>query len=185
MVGFVRPAPCPSGKGGACKASMHRFDSGRRLRPVLRDGAFLLVWLRTAFAPVGAGFMPVGTEPRAMSQPAPNPSSPRAEHDAWLNSLSPKDRADLLHRVTARQARLSLSIGGVFLVALLAIPIVNAVLPALAARQVAGFPLAWLVLGLLFYPLTWLLSALFIRKSNELEYRIAQDEAKPAREDVR
>lgn len=112
-------------------------------------------------------------------------SSPRSEHDAWLHGLSPADRRALLHRVTARQARLSLAVGAVFLVALLGIPLFNLWTPDLAKMPVAGFPLSWLLLGVVFYPLTWGLSALFIRKSNELEDAIAREESANASTEAR
>ncbi len=120
-----------------------------------------------------------------MSDPVSSSPSLRSEHESWLHRLSPEDRRALLHRVTARQARLSLSVGGVFLVALLAIPLVNTGFPEMVSRPVAGFPLGWLVLGVLFYPLTWVLSWIFIRKSNELEDAIARDESGRALEDNR
>jgi uncharacterized membrane protein (DUF485 family) len=48
--------------------------------------------------------------------------------------------------------------------------------PDLAAQKVGGFTLTWLVLGVLFYPITWALSAIFIRQSNALEDAIERDE---------
>jgi len=115
-----------------------------------------------------------------MSDPLSPGAAHRTEHESWLHGLSAAEQRSLLHRVTARQARLSLSVGGVFLVALLAIPLVNMAWPTWVARPVAGFPLGWLVLGVLFYPLTWALSWIFIRKSNDLEDAIAREETQRA-----
>jgi len=86
-----------------------------------------------------------------------------------------RDRA-LLGRVMRRQVRLSLGVASVFLGIVLLLPIFNLYFPALAAQKVGGFTLTWLILGVLFYPITWGLSALFIRKSNALEDAIERDE---------
>ena len=39
------------------------------------------------------------------------------------------------------------------------------------ARRVFGFTLTWLLLGVLFFPLVWLISWFFIRRSIALEER--------------
>jgi uncharacterized membrane protein (DUF485 family) len=86
-----------------------------------------------------------------------------------------QDRA-LLGRVMRRQVRLSLGVASVFLGIVLLLPIFNLYFPNLAAQKVGGFTLTWLILGVLFYPITWGLSALFIRQSNALEDAIERDE---------
>jgi uncharacterized membrane protein (DUF485 family) len=86
-----------------------------------------------------------------------------------------QDRA-LLGRVMRRQVRLSLAVASVFLGIVLLLPIFNLYFPDLAARKVGGFTLTWLILGVLFYPITWGLSAIFIRQSNALEDAIERDE---------
>jgi len=63
------------------------------------------------------------------------------------------------------------------LVALLALPLLNYFLPELMAARVFGFTLAWFVLGVLFFPLVWLISWVFIRKSIALEEAEAADVA--------
>ena len=82
----------------------------------------------------------------------------------------------LLQRVMARQVRLSLGIASCFLGIVLVLPLLNLYLPEIANLKVGGLTLSWLVLGVLFSPLTWLLSAIFIRKSNALEDLIERDE---------
>ena len=74
-----------------------------------------------------------------------------------------------LHRLMRRQLRLSISCAATFLVALLALPLLNYFIPELMARRVAGFTLSWLLLGVLFFPLVWVISAWFIRRSIALE----------------
>lgn len=71
---------------------------------------------------------------------------------------------------------MSLAVASVFLGIVLLLPIFNLYFPELAARKVGGFTLTWLILGVLFYPITWGLSAIFIRQSNALEDAIERDE---------
>ncbi len=75
----------------------------------------------------------------------------------------------LLKIVMLRQAGLSLRVAAVFLVPLLALPWINQSQSALMNTRVFGFSANWLLLGICFYPLTWLLSAYFVHKSDGLE----------------
>jgi uncharacterized membrane protein (DUF485 family) len=45
----------------------------------------------------------------------------------------------------------------------------NYFFPELMARRVFGFTLTWFILGVLFFPLVWIISWLFIRRSIALE----------------
>ena len=74
-----------------------------------------------------------------------------------------------LHRLMRRQLRLSIACAATFLVALLGLPLLNYFAPDLMARRVAGFTLSWLLLGVLFFPLVWVISYYFIRRSIALE----------------
>ncbi len=76
---------------------------------------------------------------------------------------------ELLSRLKARQLRLSMSCASAFLIALLALPLLNYWLPDAMATRIGGFPLTWLVLGVLFFPYVWLIAWVFIRKSMALE----------------
>jgi uncharacterized membrane protein (DUF485 family) len=96
----------------------------------------------------------------------PDPHS-RASHD--LHALSDADHERLARHVMARQASLSLRVAAVFIVLLVGLPLVNAYAPDLASRQIFGFTATWLFLGVLFYPVTLLLSAYFVKKSDEIE----------------
>ena len=53
------------------------------------------------------------------------------------------------------------------------LPLVNFYLPELANRPVLGFTATWLFLGVLFFPITWLLSAYFVHHSNRIETEFA------------
>jgi uncharacterized membrane protein (DUF485 family) len=72
-----------------------------------------------------------------------------------------------------RQLSLSLKISAIFLAMLLGLPLVNYFLPGLANVRVFGFTATWLFLAVLFYPITWILSWMFIRQSNDIEADIA------------
>ncbi len=68
-----------------------------------------------------------------------------------------------------RQMSLSLKIAAIFLVMLFGLPLVNYFLPEVANMPMFGFTATWFFLAVLFYPITWILSWWFIRRSNEIE----------------
>ncbi|CAN5390604.1 hypothetical protein BH11ARM1_BH11ARM1_14860 [soil metagenome] len=68
-----------------------------------------------------------------------------------------------------KQAGLSLKVAAVFLVILLGLPLANALLPELMSKQIFGFPFSWLFLGVLFFPITWVLSAYYVKRTEEIE----------------
>jgi uncharacterized membrane protein (DUF485 family) len=75
-----------------------------------------------------------------------------------------------------RQLSLSISCAATFLVALLALPLLNYFAADLMAKRVSGFTLTWLVLGVLFFPFVWIISYIFIKRSIALE----EDEVRQA-----
>ena len=74
-----------------------------------------------------------------------------------------------LHRLMRRQLQLSIGCAATFLIALLGLPLLNYWAPELMAKRVAGFTLSWFLLGVLFFPLVWIIAFLFIKKSIALE----------------
>jgi len=101
------------------------------------------------------------------------------QDDAGVDKrLTTEEAEQLMHRVMWRQAHLSLRIAAVFIVILIAIPLVNLFAPTIAGKSVLGFTLSWLVLGVLFYPVTWALSAYFVKRSNALEAEISKEPLK-------
>lgn len=74
-----------------------------------------------------------------------------------------------LHLLMRRQLKLSIACALAFLVALLGLPLANYFAPELMAQRVFGFTLTWFVLGVLFFPLVWIISYMFIRRSIALE----------------
>jgi len=76
---------------------------------------------------------------------------------------------EFLHRLMRRQLRLSISIAVTFGIVLFGLPLANYFAPELMATRVAGLTLSWLVLGVLFFPMVWILSWIFIKASTALE----------------
>lgn len=74
-----------------------------------------------------------------------------------------------LARLMREQLKLSIACALAFVLALIALPLLNYHQPALMATRVGGFTLSWLILGVLFFPYVWLLSWIFIRRSLALE----------------
>lgn len=92
-----------------------------------------------------------------------------AEHRRDLHALTDAEHARLAHLVMRRQAALSIRVAVIFLILIFGLPLVNYYLPDLANTPVLGFTATWLFLGVLFFPITWLLSAYFIRTSDRIE----------------
>src|SRR6476620_1935824 len=86
---------------------------------------------------------------------------------------SPGDPDSLLRVIMRLQARLSLRVAALFLLLVLGLPLVNQYAEPLAQTRVAGFSATWLFLGVLFYPITWALSAYFVRASEAVEQETA------------
>jgi uncharacterized membrane protein (DUF485 family) len=82
-----------------------------------------------------------------------------------MHDVDPKFVSQLMRR----QAQLALAIAAVFLVILLGLPLANALWPKVMSQMVLGFPLSLLILAVLFFPITWALSAIFVKKSEEIE----------------
>jgi uncharacterized membrane protein (DUF485 family) len=105
-----------------------------------------------------------------MPSPAPSDSPPPTDQ---IHS------EEFLRTLMRRQLRLSVACAATFIVALVALPLLNYFAPELMAKRVAGFTLTWLVLGVLFFPFVWGISYIFIRRSIALE----QDEVKSVKLD--
>jgi uncharacterized membrane protein (DUF485 family) len=93
-----------------------------------------------------------------MNQPVPEANEPPDIHSD-----------SFLHLLMRRQLKLSIACALMFLIALLALPLLNYFFPDLMATRVFGFTLTWLVLGVLFFPFVWIISYVFIRRSMALE----------------
>ena len=98
-----------------------------------------------------------------------------AESLVRLENLSPEDQERMLKSIMSRQARLSIRIAAVFIALLIGIPIFNWQFPVAAARSTFGFTGAWFLLGIMFFPITWVLSGYFVKKSDQLEARVQSE----------
>lgn len=87
---------------------------------------------------------------------------------------------DFLRHLMRRQLRLSVLCAAAFVVALLGLPLANRFAPELMARPVGGFPLSWLILGVLFFPFVWAIAWIFIRRSIRLEKEEIQSARAPS-----
>jgi uncharacterized membrane protein (DUF485 family) len=103
----------------------------------------------------GASF-PNTLKPKPMSQ------TPPKETD-FIHS------EEFLHGLMKRQLKLSISCSVAFFLLLLGLPLLNYFAPELMAKQVGGFTLSWLILGVLFFPYVWIIARLFITRSMALE----------------
>ena len=74
-----------------------------------------------------------------------------------------------LHHMMQRQLRLSLVCASLFLISLLALPLLNYFFPDVMSRSIFGFPLNWFLLGILFFPIVWVIAWFFIRRSIAFE----------------
>jgi uncharacterized membrane protein (DUF485 family) len=92
----------------------------------------------------------------------PTPPSDHIHSDAFLA------------RLMRDQLKLSIACALCFVVALIALPLLNYFQPELMARRFAGFTLTWLILGVLFFPFVWIISYVFIKRSIALEDAEAQ-----------
>src|SRR5437868_1795547 len=90
-----------------------------------------------------------------------------------IQDLTPEEHARLAHAVMRRQASLSLRVAALFALLVFGLPLVNYYLPDLANDPILGFTASWLFLGILFFPIIWLLAAYFIRQSDRIEKECA------------
>ena len=86
--------------------------------------------------------------------------------------------AELSRRMMKKQLKLSLSVAAIFVIILVGLPLVNLFMPDLARTKVGGFTLTWLILGMLFFPLTWILSSWFVKGTERIDAEIVAEETK-------
>ena len=97
--------------------------------------------------------------------------------------------ARLTQRVMKQQAALSLRVAAIFIVLVLGLPLFNMYFPKAAGTPVFGFSLTWLILGVCFFPLTWILSTYFVRESDKIEreagkFRVISDAGQTEEDDL-
>lgn len=89
--------------------------------------------------------------------------------------LTPEEARHLASRLMREQAVLGLRVAAVFVVLLLGMPLANLYLPEVAGSKMLGFTFTWLLLGVIFYPITWFLSVYFVRESDRIEAKHAKE----------
>jgi uncharacterized membrane protein (DUF485 family) len=126
--------------------------------------------------PCGPGCtIAIGAVERSPSgMPTPDP-----KHTDFIHS------EEFLAELQRRQFRLSVLCAASFLTALLALPALNYFLPGLMATRIGGFPFNWLLLGVLFFPLVWVISWVFIQRSIALENQEAETARRHAANEAR
>src|SRR5438309_1029076 len=93
---------------------------------------------------------------------------------------------EFLRALMWRQLKVSVTCAVAFLIALLGLPLANYFFPDFMATRLFGFTLSWLVLGILFFPMVWVIAYLFIKRSIALEEAeaaeaiVTKEKAKPA-----
>ncbi len=100
----------------------------------------------------------------------------RKEGDG-ATELSVTEIQTLTRILMKRQAALSLRVAAVFVVLLVAIPLLNLYASSVMATPVGPFSLTWLIVGILFFPLTWVLSTYFVRQSERIESETSDAQA--------
>jgi len=76
---------------------------------------------------------------------------------------------EYVNRIMSSQFRLSVRLFFVFILVLLGLPVLNLAIPRIMNLRVAGFTLTWFFLAVLIYPVTWLISWIYVRSSINLE----------------
>ncbi|WP_051688176.1 DUF485 domain-containing protein [Desulfofalx alkaliphila] len=92
-----------------------------------------------------------------------------------MHNLTEVEKEKLLNKLMSAQLKLSLGLFSVFVVVLLGTPLLCYFYPDIVNYRVFGFPLNWLFLGLLFYPLTWAVAWIYVTKSIAMEEQLARE----------
>lgn len=80
---------------------------------------------------------------------------------------------EYLHKLISSQLTLSMKMFAVFVIILLGLPLANYMFPAFMNIRIFGFTLSWLFLGVLFYPITWVIAWMYVKRSIAFEEEAA------------
>ena len=103
----------------------------------------------------------------------PDTSPPDTARSAPSSAGTHSD-AELTGTLMRRQALLGVRVAAIFLVLVLGLPLLTHYRPDWTQQPILGFPASWFLLGLLFYPITWALSAYFVKASERMESEDAE-----------
>lgn len=76
---------------------------------------------------------------------------------------------EYLKMVMGRQLRLSMGIASIFVVIIIAVPLLNKFAPETMNTPLMGFTLSWFILGFAIFPILIALAWLFVRRSDAFE----------------
>lgn len=116
--------------------------------------------------------VPPSGEEGFVTEPYPSPEAVHAAPNS-LETMSVEAQEQLLRQVMRRQGTLSIQVATLFVILLFGLPLLNQYAPTLASANIMGFPATWLFLGVLFYPITVLLSIYFVQNSDRIETETA------------
>jgi len=80
---------------------------------------------------------------------------------------------EYLHVLMTKQLKISMKLFSIFAFIVIGMPLANYYLPEIMNARIFGFTLSWLLLGVLFYPLTWLISYIYVKQSIAFEEEAA------------
>lgn len=76
---------------------------------------------------------------------------------------------EFLKTIMRRQLRLSTGIASVFVLIIVAVPLLNRFVPAVMDAPFMGFTVGWFILGFAIFPILIALAWTFVRRSNAFE----------------
>lgn len=80
---------------------------------------------------------------------------------------------EYLHKLMTSQFSLSFKLFLVFIVILLGLPVMNYIAPEMMNVRMFGFTFTWFFLAVLIYPITWIISWVYVKTSIDLEHEAA------------
>ena len=109
-----------------------------------------------------------------VEQIMPDTSPSARPNDGRMPPSHPRSDAELSGALMRRQALLGVRVAAAFLILVLGLPLLTHFRPDWTQQPILGFPASWFLLGLLFYPITWALSAYFVKASEGMESEDAE-----------
>jgi len=94
---------------------------------------------------------------------------------------------EYLKTVMGRQLRLSMGIASVFILIIVAVPLLNQFAPEAMNQPFMGFTVTWFLLGFGIFPVLIFLAWLFVRRSNAFEdeaVKMVDESTLPARDNT-
>jgi hypothetical protein len=118
---------------------------------------------------------PEGGQPRRIRVTSPRTAAGRPRRLAVTSEIDAQTRLGEIYMSSLLRAQLRLAtrVTVMLLVLIAGLPLAYLLFPSLERTRVLGMPLAWLILGLLVYPLLVLLGWLYVRGAERNEQDFA------------